>query len=211
MSNKNNTKKVPADGWGLIADICHKAENNDLLRTALKKVANMNQEDLHAFLSETQMLFGRLKMRVSNIFLEPTERLIIRDFFKTKSEGGIFSYIAPGVLRIFGTEVENSPAKELAGYEFPESITRKGIIDYVKSVEIYEEVDFAHIKQICERHIIKGEKILKDEGINLFLVRDTTGQLFEVPVWYKDGWNIHEYRFPSSNMWYGAVQSFFSN
>ena len=115
------------------------------------------------------ILFGRLKKVVPNILLESTKHLNTRNFFKTKSEGGIFAGVDNDIFNWFGTEIHNSPVKELASYEFTESIAEENIVGDAKVNNIYEEVDFAHIKQVCERHILKGEKLLEESGkANLF-------------------------------------------
>jgi len=211
---KNNTEKVSTEtGWKLMADFCHKAENNELLRRALKKLANMNRKALLAFLGETQILFGCLKRVVSDISLETTEIFNIRDFFKTKDKNGIFAYVDNDIFNWFDDVVKNSSAKELANYEFTESITEENIIGDAKTSNIYEEVDLAHIKQVCERHIIKGEKLLKDDGYsNLFWVRNKTGDLCEVRVYlYAAGWRVSVGRFRSTRRWCAGYRSFFRN
>ena len=104
---KNNTDQFPAlDGWGIISDICHKAKNNILMQRALKKVSNMNQSALQKFLGEVQTLFGRLKKIVSDISLEATASFIIRDFFKTKNESGIFAYVDSDIFNWFDSKVK---------------------------------------------------------------------------------------------------------
>jgi hypothetical protein len=78
METKNNTEKVSIEsGWKLLADICHKADKNELLRRALKKVANMNKKDLMVFLGEKQKQFGRLLRIVSDISLEANSSTIV--------------------------------------------------------------------------------------------------------------------------------------
>ena len=211
---KNNTDQFPAlDGWGIISDICHKAKNNILMQRALKKVSNMNQNALQKFLGEMQTLFGRLKKIVSDISLEATASFIIRDFFKTKNESGIFAYVDSDIFNWFDSKVKNSPAKELANYEFTENITEKNIIGDAEAGGIYEEVDFAHIKQICERHIVKGEKLLEEDGSgNLFWVRNKKGALCEVIVRLRgDGWDVIVSEFCASDGWNAGRRSFFRN
>ena len=211
---KNNTDQFPAlDGWGIISDICHKAKNNILMQRALKKVSNMNQNALQKFLGEVQTLFGRLKKIVSDISLEATASFIIRDFFKTKNESGIFAYVDSDIFNWFDSKVKNSPAKELANYEFTENITEKNIIGDAEAGGIYEEVDFAHIKQICERHIVKGEKLLEEDGSgNLFWVRNKKGALCEVIVHLlSDGWDVIVSEFCASDGWNAGRRSFFRN
>ena len=211
---KNNADQFPAlDGWGIISDICHKAKNNILMQRALKKVSNMNQNALQKFLGEVQTLFGRLKKIVSDISLEATASFIIRDFFKTKDKGGIFAYVDSDIFNWFDSKVKNSPAKELANYEFTENITEKNIIGDAEAGGIYEEVDFAHIKQICERHIVKGEKLLEEDGSgNLFWVRNKKGALCEVDVHlHSDGWFVFVRGFDASDEWDAGSRSFFRN
>jgi len=211
---KNNTDQFPAlDGWGIISDICHKAKNNILMQRALKKVSNMNQNALQKFLGEVQTLFGRLKKIVSDISLEATASFIIRDFFKTKNESGIFAYVDSDIFNWFDSKVKNSPAKELANYKFTENITEKNIIGDAEAGGIYEEVDFAHIKQICERHIVKGEKLLEEDGFgNLFWVRNKKGALCEVDVHlHSDGWFVFVRGFDASDEWDAGSRSFFRN
>lgn len=209
-----NTEKVSTDtGWKLIADVCHKADGNELLRGALKKLANMNKKSLATFLGEVQTLFGCLKKVVPNILLESTEYLInTREFFKTKENGGIFAYVDPDIFNWFYSEI-NSTAKELASYEFTEDITEENIVGDAKGGNIYEEVDFAHIKQICERHILKGEKLLEENGrANLFWVRNKKGRLRKVDVWlHGDGWVVFVNKFRAQCGWYAGSRSFFRN
>jgi len=211
---KNNTDQFPTlDGWGIISDICHKAKNNILMQKALKKVSNMNQGALQKFLGEVQTLFGHLKKVVSDISLEATEVFNTRDFFKTKVNGGIFAYVDGDIFNWFDSEVKNSLVKELASYEFTKNITEENIIGDAKNSGIYEEVDFTHIKQICERHIIKGEKLLKEDGsANLFWVRNKKGGLCRVCVrLFDDGWYVRVCEFRASGEWNAGRRSFFRN
>jgi len=211
---RKNTDQFPAlDGWGIISDICHKAKNNPLMQRALKKVSNMNQGALQKFLGEIQILFGCLKKVVSDISLEATEFLKIRDFFKTEDNGGIFAYVDNDIFDWFDSEVKNSPAKELASYEFIKDVKEENIIGDAKADGIYEEVDLAHIKQICERHIIKGEKLLLEDGnANFFWVRNKKSDLCEVDVHlYSDGWYVFVNEFYASYEWDAGYRSFFRN
>jgi hypothetical protein len=214
METKNNTEKVSIEsGWKLLADICHKADKNELLRRALKKVANMNKKDLMVFLGEKQKQFGRLLRIVSDISLEATGSFKISSFLKIKKQSGIFAYVDGDIFNWFDDEVKNSPAKELASYEFTENITEENIVGDAKTGGIYEEVDFAHIKQICERHIVKGEKLLKENGFaNLFWIRNKKGALCDVNVRLCDGgWYVSVRGFDPSLGWDAGYQSFFRN
>jgi hypothetical protein len=141
--------------------------------------------------SKKHLEFGRLLKVVSDITLESTNSFKIRDFFKTQDDGGIFNHVSIDTFH-FHDEVINSPAKELARYKFSENIALKNIIRDAKKHNIYEEVDFAHIKQICERHIVAGEKILYEEyEVNSFWVRSKFNQLHEVIVILSfHGWSI---------------------
>ena len=187
-------------------------EDGELYTSALKKLVNMKPEGLLKFLGKSQILFGRLKKVVSNIFLEATEILNTRDFFKTKSEGGIFASIDGDIFNWFDNEIKNSPAKKLASYEFTEDIIEENIISDAKAGGIYEETDLAHVKQVCERHIIKGEKILSETGSNLFWVRNKNGDLCSVFVWLdEDGWDVYVRRFNASRKWSAGDRSFFRN
>ena len=176
---KNNTKQISTEtGWGLMADVCHKADKNEMFCKALKKLTNMNKKSLATFLGEVQILFGRLKKVVSEISLEATESFKTREFFKTKGQGGIFTYVDKDIFNWFDDEVKNSRAIELAGYEFMEDITEEDIVDDAKVDQIYEEIDLAHIKQVCKRHIIDGEKLLDESGkATLFWLRNKKGEL----------------------------------
>ena len=102
----------------------------------------------------------------------------------------------------------------MASYEFTKDITEEEIIVDAKTDGIYEETDLAHVKQVCERHIVKGEKLLKEDGSsNLFWVRNKNGELCGVNVWLRGvGWNVSVDRFSSSFMC-GLVgdRSFFRN
>lgn len=214
MNTNNNTEKASTDnGWKLIADICHKADKNELLRKALKKVANMNPKALAAFLGKIQMIFGRLSRVVADISLEATETFKTREFFKTKDKGGIFAYVDGDIFNYFDDVVKNSLAKELSSYEFTEDITEENIIGDAKAGDIYEEVDLAHIKQICERHIVKGEKLLSEDGkANLFWIRNKKGGLCRVRVYLdSDGWRVSAYAFDASRKWNAGGRSFFRN
>ena len=112
--------------------------------------------------------FGQLICVTPIICVEATESLKVCDFYKTEDKGGIFAYVDNNLLSWFGDEVKNSPAKELLGHQF----TKEGANNpKLGEVYEYEEMDLAHIKQICERHIIKGEKLLREKGSNLFWVR----------------------------------------
>ena len=209
---KSNTERVSTEtGWRLIADICHKADKNELLRKALKKLANLNQKKLLIFLGEVQTLFGRLKKVIPNITLEATECFNTRDFFKTKDEGGIFAHVDSDIFKWLPNEVKNSPAKDLASYEFTEDITEENIVGDAKIGEIYEEVDLAHIKQVCERHQ-RGESIFMMNKVTLFWIRDTKGDLCRVDVWLDEGGlHVHVDGFDSDYRWYAGNGSFFRN
>lgn len=214
MKTENNTENVSTDtGWRLIADVCHKADKNELLRKALKKLANMNTKALLTFLGEVQIQFGRLKRVVSDISLEVTPLLNTKDFFKTKSEGGIFVYVDNNIFSWLDEEVKNSPAKRLAIYEFTENITEEIIIGDAKTSGIYEETNLAHVKQVCERHIVKGEKLLKEDNYsNLFWIRNKSGGLCKVRVWLNDGgWDVDVYEYGASYEWDAGGRSFFRN
>lgn len=167
----------------------------------------------HEIKKKTQPLLIRLKRVVSNILLESTASFKPRDFFKTKSEGGIFAYVDNDLFNWFDAEVKNSPAKKLASYEFTKNITEENIIGDARARRIYEETDLAHIKQICKRHIIKGEKLLKENGqANLFWVRNKKGDLCEVGVWlYGGGWGVRVCEFRPSDGWGAGACSFFRN
>ena len=156
---------------------------------------------------------SNFKRVASNISLKSTNSFKIRDFFKTNDNGGIFIYVNDDIFQWFNHEVKNSPVKELASYEFIKDITEQKIFGDARTVGIYEEVDFAHIKQICERHITKGERLLKDNGrANLFWVRDKIGTLREVNVhWITDGWRVFVHGFIPSRGWYAGDISFFHN
>jgi hypothetical protein len=73
-------------------------------------------------------------------------------------------------------------------------------------------VDLAHIKQVCERHIVKGEKLLKDDGsANFFWVKNKNGELCEVIVrLFSDGWFVYVYKFSASRRSDAGRMSFFS-
>ncbi len=211
---KNNTEQVPTEiGWGLMSDICHKADKNEMFRKALKKLANMNKKSLATFLGEVQVFFGRLKKVVSDISLEATESFKTREFFKTKEQGGIFAYVDQDIFSWFNDEVKNSPAKELASYEFIEDITEEDIVGDAKTGQIYEETDLAHVKQVCERHIIKGEKLLDETGkANIFWVRNKKGGLCGLDVWLRDvGWRVNVNKFCPTYRWLAGFRSFFRN
>lgn len=184
-----------------------------LFTSALKKLVNMTPKALEKFLGKITTLFGRLKKVVSDIYFEATEIFKTRDFFKTKDKGGIFAYVDNDIFNWFDDKVENSPAKELASYEFTQDITEENIVGDAKAAGIYEEVDLAHIKQICERHIIKGEKLLLESGkANLFWVRNKKGALCRVRVGLDgDGWHVGTLGFDPSHEWNAGIRSFFRN
>ena len=155
---------------------------------------------------------GHFKQIVAPINLEATELLTeaqIKDFFDTKNfVGGVSNDIFSWLPK----EVKNSPVLEMANYEFTENITEQSIIDDAKAGGVYQEVDLAHIKQVCERHF-SGEKILKEDGsANLFWVRHKNGDLCKVSVWlYSDGWYVSVYEFDSDYEWNAGRRSLFNN
>ncbi len=173
----------------------------------------MSKEGLAKFVGEKKVLFGRLEKVVSNILLEATASFGTRGFFKTKSEGGVFAYVDSDIFDWFDDQVGNSPAKKLASYEFTEDITEESIISDAKTGGVYEEVDLAHVKQVCERHIVKGEKLLNEEGkANLFWVRNKNGELCKVDVWLDvHGWDVGVSRFDPTDGWRAGNRSFFRN
>lgn len=200
----------------LLKSLREKAANDelfDLFIQAHSKVNQMTKEGLQKFLRGDKILHGCLKNVVYGIQLENTVSLNIFDFFKTKDNGGIFSYIDSDVFDYFESEVKNSPAKELSSYEFTEQITERNIIGYAKIGGIYEEVDLAHIKQICERHILKGEKLLLENGqSNIFWVRNKKYRLCKVNVCFSgSGWRVYALEFGSSIEWPAGDRSFFLN
>jgi len=201
----------------LIKSIREKSANDeifDLIIRAHTKVNQMNSSALQKFLGELQTLFGCFKKVVFDVSLEATEFLNTRDFFKNKDEGGIFAHVDDAILDWFDSEVKNSPAKELASYEFVKDITEKNIIDNANMFGgIYEEVDLAHIKQICERHIIKGEKLLKEDGFaNLFWVRNKRSALCKVDVLLcNSDWYVIVREFNASDGYSAGSRSFFLN
>ena len=184
-----------------------------LFTSALKKLVNMTPNALEKFLGKIPTVFGRLKKVVSGISLEATETFCVADFFKTKDQGGIFAYVDNDIHNWLNGEVKNSPAMELASYEFTEDITEENIIGDAKAGEIYEEVDLAHISQVCHRHIVGGEKLLLEGGkANLFWVRNKKGGLCEVDVWLGDGgWCVSVRGFGASREWGAGLGSFFRN
>jgi hypothetical protein len=201
-------------GLGLIKATIERVENQkSRFSEALKKLVNSSEKNLIAFLGEVLKQFGRLLKIVADISLEATVYLNTREFFRTKDKGGIFGYVDSDIFSWLETEIKNSPAKELASYEFTENITEEKIIDDAKTGGIYEEVDMAHMKQICERHILKGEKLLKEDGsANLFWVRNKKGGLCKVYVYWGDvEWNVRIYEFYASFEWDAGGRSFFRN
>jgi hypothetical protein len=158
-----------------------------------------------------------LKKVVPSIFLESTENFNPRHFFKTEDEGGIFAHVDKYIFNLFDEKVKNSPAKELGSYEFTgykyKIIHEDNIISEAKAEGIYDEVDSAHIMQICERQIVKGEKLLNDEGCaNLFCTRNKKGELYKVEIsLFKDGWFVLVRKFRASNRWDTGTRLFFSN
>jgi hypothetical protein len=208
---KSQAKKVEFS-WKFMGNLFEKAGSNELLRKALKKLANTNDNGLRKFLGQVQILFGRLKRVVSDISLESTGHFKTSDFFKTKSEGGIFASVDGDIFKWFDTEVKNSPAKELSSYEYTEDITEENIIGDATAGGIYEEVDFAHIKQVCYRHIVNGEQLLSEMGSNHFWVRNKKGELCKVSVWLFDGgWDVFVIEFDASYEWDAGRRSFFRN
>ncbi len=140
-----------------------------------------------------QVLFGRLLRVVSDITLESTKNFNTRDFFKEKSKGGMFLYIQEDFFEHFSCEIKNSPAKILARYETEEDMNQKQIIVDAKKSDIYEEVDLAHVMQICKRDIINGERLLlRNRNSNLFLIRNKKSELCFVELSQSGDrfWNI---------------------
>ncbi len=154
---------------------------------------------------------GRLYKVTPVIQLEANKNFKVNDFFKTKENGGIFLYVGDNIFNYFNEEVKNSPVKELASYEFIKDINEKDIISYVKEGNIYEELDLSHIKQICERHIVKGEKLLLEDGeVNLFWIRNKKDDLYEVYVLFDgDGWSVSARSFIASRVWSMGTRFFF--
>jgi len=223
MATKNETPKnfpvkrvqktKPEFSWEFMGNLFVKAGSNELLRKALKKLANASEKTLTKFLGERIMLFGRLKRVVSDIYLEATSSFFISSFFKTKAEGGIWAYVDGDIAKSFDDEVKNSPEKELSSYEFTEDITEENLIGDAKAGDIYDELDFAHIKQICYSHIILGQKILNEDGkSNIFWVRNKKGDLCRVYVWLDtDGWYVRVDPFSPQREWCAGGLSFFCN
>ena len=156
---------------------------------------------------------GRLFKIVPDISLKETEYFNTCNFFKTKKKGGIFSEVSWDIFIWFETEIKNSPAKELASYELTKDVTEEDIVGDAKGGGIYEEIDLAHVGQICLYDFIEGKKLFKKNGqLNLFWVRDKKGNLCEVLVWRDaDGWNVDVRRFNAPSRWSADSRSFFRN
>ncbi len=208
------TKQMDNTGLGLIKKAIERVQNQtSLFASGLKKLVNMTEPQLAEFLNKKQIHFGRLLKVVSDIQLEATKSFKTREFFKTKDNGGIFAHVDGDIFNYFHDEVKDSPAKELASYEFTENITEENIVADAKSSNIYEEVDLAHIMQICKRHIIGGEKLLLEGGkANLFWIRNKKGELCEVGVGLGvGGWVVSTSPFDPSDGWGLGRRSFFRN
>lgn len=157
--------------------------------------------------------FGRLHKVIPNITLQGTQSFNIRDFFKTKKQGGIFAHVNKYTLSYFHDDIVDSPAKELASYELTKELIEGDIVDDAKTCDIYEEVDFAHIMQICKRHITGGEKLLLEDGkSNVFFVRNKIGELCLVLVFLSNhGWYVSSGLLRASRVRPFKYRSFFRN
>lgn len=157
--------------------------------------------------------FGRLHKVIPNIILQHTKSFNVHDFFKTKKKGGIFAHVNNYILSYFYDNIVDSPAKELASYELIKHITEGDIVNDAKTHNIYEEVDFAHIMQICKRHIVGGEKLLFEEGkSNLFFVRNKEEALCLVLVFSSEnGWYVSGGLLDTSRIRPLKYRSFFRN
>lgn len=208
-------KKNFNTGLGLTKAIIERMESKEdgeIFTSALKKLVNMKPVALQKFLGKVPTLFSRLKRVVSGVSLEAITSFKTRDFFKTKSEGGIFVYVNNDIFNWFDDEVKNSPAKKLTSYEFTEDITEENIVADAKAGGIYEETDLAHVKQICERHIVKGEKIFSETDSNLLWVRNKKGDLCKVSIRLdSDGWYVRVHKFSAQYVWFAGFRSFFRN
>ncbi|HEY4715016.1 MAG TPA: hypothetical protein VIH31_00710 [Candidatus Paceibacterota bacterium] len=195
--------------FGKLQDVMNSEDKADLVNEFIKFINNGCKLASEA----VNKMAGCLKKVTEAIILEATADFKIADFFKTKDQGGIFAYVDSDIFSWLSKTVKNSPALELASYEFTKDITEQGIIDDAKGGDIYVECDMAHVKQICERHIVKGEKLLKDNGqANLFWVRDKDGDLCEVFVNRNaGGWYVRMLRFRSGDEWAAGYSSFFRN
>ncbi len=199
----------------LMTTAMQRAQKQDsLFASALKKLVSSSEEEILQFLGRgwdsNKKAFRLLKKITSDISLESTAFFDVRDFFKTKNEGGIFTCVDSDIFGWLETRIKNSPAKKLASHEFVEKITEKNVVASAKVGRVYEEVDMAHVKQVCEKHIIKGEKLLKDDGSsNLFWVRNKNGDLCRVSVFWHRGWYVSLHEFNPSFDWHAGNRSFF--
>lgn len=160
-----------------------------------------------------QVLFGRLLRVVFDITLESTKSFNPSEFFKIKKQGGIFAHIDNNLFDYYPDEIKDSVSVVLARYEFTKDINEEDILNDGRVGDIYTEVDLAHVKQICYRHIVLGEKILLENGKeNLFWTRNKKGQLCQVYVnLYDDGWRVHTCPFRASYVWFFGYGTFFLN
>ncbi len=149
---------------------------------------------------ETEISIGSFKK------VGPTIELVATPYFETSILKKLFFDINEKIFSEFNTEIKDSPAINLSKYQFTKLIDIPSIINDAKGDKIYCEVDLAHISQICQRHILGGEKLLKklrkmpvgtfggDCGdVNAFLVRDKKGELRPVYIYQekKKWWEMH--------------------
>lgn len=150
---------------------------------------------------------------ISNIHLKATSNFEMADFFKTKDQGGLFSYIDKTIFDLF-LPVINSPALNLGRYKVRADITEPNIFTILEKQGIYVELDLAHVMQICKRHIVDGETLLREDyQANVFCICNTDGILSKIDVWRfagKDWWvTTRTFKILPAYLWQPHRCSFF--
>lgn len=123
---------------------------------------------------------GHLKKISGPIKLECVLNFNYGDFFVTKEKGGIFDILSGEDAFFIGNAFIGNRAYSseltLANYEFADCLSERELVEIAAKLKIYKLLTMAHVMQICRLHIMKGIKLLKEDGSkNLFLVSYSFG------------------------------------
>lgn len=127
---------------------------------------------------------------IPNIHLGETNNFSVPDFFKTKDKGGIFSYVDGKLFEMFNSVID-SPSLDAARYQSKGKITEPNLFNVSEKQGIYVEMDLSHVWQICKRHIVDGEKLLRENlQSNVFFLCNKNGIVSKIDVWQfvNKGW-----------------------
>ncbi len=138
---------------------------------------------------------------IITVMLQSTLEFEVEEFFNENS-GSFFNKIDRDIAH-FPKAIEKSPALEIAIIDLPEdeTVTEEQVFYFSRTKPYYwknkVKIDLAHVAQICQMRVIKGESdengelSLKPNYPNLFFMYDEHHNRYLVEIW-NDGahWNL---------------------